>query len=161
MGLSNYSTFVHKGTFKTFVSIQQEHGLQRRDFYRYLQVRHHFNENIAETQDLEKTGVVYVFEKASHHQYVVKLYLNCTMGYAKPALTVHCISDRNGKRNVVSHCPQTSGKDYVYYSGRQHAQIHGENIVGKTFFIFIFFHHTFATTNANTKHRLLESLWKQ
>lgn len=32
MGLSSYSIFVHKGTFKTFTTIQQEHGLQRQDF---------------------------------------------------------------------------------------------------------------------------------
>lgn len=34
MGLSTYSTFVQKGAFKTFTTIQKEHGLQHQDFYR-------------------------------------------------------------------------------------------------------------------------------
>uniref|UniRef100_A0A3Q3A4Q3 Reverse transcriptase domain-containing protein n=1 Tax=Kryptolebias marmoratus TaxID=37003 RepID=A0A3Q3A4Q3_KRYMA len=45
-GLTNYYSFVHKGIFKSFEALQKDHGLEKEDFFRYLQVRHYFNKNL-------------------------------------------------------------------------------------------------------------------
>ena len=65
-GLTTYYTFVNKGTLKSFELLQQEHGLQRQDFYRYLQVRHYFQENIARAIEGQKTGILEVFKGANN-----------------------------------------------------------------------------------------------
>lgn len=63
-GLTTYYSFVNKGTFKSFEMLQREHGLQRQDFYRYLQVRHYFKENIARVLEGQRTGILEVFRGA-------------------------------------------------------------------------------------------------
>ena len=63
-GLTTYYSFVNKGTLKSFELLQQEHGLQRQDFYRYLQVRHYFQENITRAIEGQKTGILEVLKGA-------------------------------------------------------------------------------------------------
>ena len=64
--LLNYTFVKKKGTLKSFELLQQEHGLQRQDFYRYLQVRHYFQENIARAIEGQKTGILEVFKGANN-----------------------------------------------------------------------------------------------
>lgn len=72
-GLTTYTTFAVRGNFKSFEAMQNDHGLQRQDFYRYLQVRHHYNQNIAITQEAVGKEVLEVFEKASILQICFKV----------------------------------------------------------------------------------------
>lgn len=72
-GLTTYTTFAPKGTLKSFEAMQNDHGLQRQDFYRYLQVRHHYNQNIAGTCVTGGKGVLEVFEKAITSQTCFKV----------------------------------------------------------------------------------------
>lgn len=43
-GLTTYLSFTHKNTIQNFQHLQDEHGLEQRDFFRYLQLRHHFHQ---------------------------------------------------------------------------------------------------------------------
>ena len=72
-GLTNYTTFAPRGVVKCFETMQKDHGLQRQDFYRYLQVRHHYNQNVAGTFETTGKGVVEVFEKAITSQICLKV----------------------------------------------------------------------------------------
>lgn len=49
-GLTDYNSFVHKGTFQSFENLKHKHGLDSTDFFRYLQIRHYFNKNIKKQQ---------------------------------------------------------------------------------------------------------------
>ncbi len=60
-GLTNYYTFVHKGAFQSFESLQRKYGLERNDFYRYLQVQHYFNQNLDVVLETEETGIMKIF----------------------------------------------------------------------------------------------------
>lgn len=78
-GLTTYSSFVHKGAFNSFESLQKEHGLHQSDFYRYLQVRHYFNQSVGGTLELgEASDLTRVFLLANSsgacNKAVSKLY---------------------------------------------------------------------------------------
>lgn len=47
-GLSACCTFVQKGTLQSFQVLTKRYGLEGQDFYRYLQMRHRFDEIITE-----------------------------------------------------------------------------------------------------------------
>ena len=53
-GLTTYLSFTHKNTIQSFQHLRDEHGLEQRDFFRYLQVRHHFNQK-CRPADFSKT----------------------------------------------------------------------------------------------------------
>lgn len=48
-GLTTYLSFTHKGTLQSFKSLQDKHGLEHSDFFRYLEVRHYFNQKCSLT----------------------------------------------------------------------------------------------------------------
>ena len=48
-GLTTYLTFTRKGTLQSFQSLQAKHGLQQSDFFRFLQMRHYFNQECKTT----------------------------------------------------------------------------------------------------------------
>nr|AAD02930.1 reverse transcriptase [Oryzias latipes] len=50
-GLTDFNSFVHKGAFQTFDTLKKKHGLISDDFFRYLQVRHYFNQKIKISTD--------------------------------------------------------------------------------------------------------------
>ena len=60
-GLTSYYSFVHKGVFQSFETLQKDHGLGQDDFFRYLQVRHYFNKNIKEALGKDEPGFMEVF----------------------------------------------------------------------------------------------------
>lgn len=45
-GLTNYYSFVHKGSFQSFETLKRKYNLCADDFFRYLQVRHYFNQDL-------------------------------------------------------------------------------------------------------------------
>lgn len=45
-GLTTYYSLTHEGAFLSFETLRQKYGLGQDHFYRYLQVRHYFDENI-------------------------------------------------------------------------------------------------------------------
>uniref|UniRef100_A0A3B5R1I6 Reverse transcriptase domain-containing protein n=1 Tax=Xiphophorus maculatus TaxID=8083 RepID=A0A3B5R1I6_XIPMA len=45
-GLTNYYSFVHKGTFQCFETLKRKHDLCADDFFRFLQVRNYFNKEL-------------------------------------------------------------------------------------------------------------------
>ena len=60
-GLTSYYSFVHKGVFQSFETLQKDHGLGKDDFFRYLQVRDYFNKNIKEALGKDGPGFMEVF----------------------------------------------------------------------------------------------------
>lgn len=58
VGLTTYHSFVSKGALKSFELLQQENRLQPQDFYRYIQLRRYFQENIASAIEGQKTGIL-------------------------------------------------------------------------------------------------------
>ncbi|XP_032367453.1 uncharacterized protein LOC116686550 [Etheostoma spectabile] len=43
-GLTAYCTFLHKGTMNSFQNLRRQFGLDKDDFYRFLQVRHYIDQ---------------------------------------------------------------------------------------------------------------------
>lgn len=48
-GLTNDLSFTHKNTIQSFQYLQETHGLGKFDFFRYLQLRHYFNQKCRPT----------------------------------------------------------------------------------------------------------------
>lgn len=48
-GLASYLSFTHKNTIQSFQYLQDKHGLERSDFFRYLPLRHHFSQKCRPT----------------------------------------------------------------------------------------------------------------
>lgn len=60
-GLTTYYTFIQRGVFESFKELQRSNGLEKDDFYRYLQVRSYFNWNLRETWETAEPGFLEVF----------------------------------------------------------------------------------------------------
>lgn len=60
-GLTTYYSFIQRGVFQSFEERQRSNGLEKDDFYRYLQVRSYFNQNLWETWETSKPGFLDVF----------------------------------------------------------------------------------------------------
>ena len=43
-GITNYASLIYRSDIHSFQTLQEKHGLERVDFYRYLQVRHYINQ---------------------------------------------------------------------------------------------------------------------
>ncbi len=63
-GLTTYYSFAHKGTFQSFEFLKRKHNLEQNDIYRYLQVRHYFNQNLTATLETAETGILKIFVSA-------------------------------------------------------------------------------------------------
>lgn len=59
--ITTYYSFMHKGAFMSFESLQNKYALGQDDFYRYLQVRHYFEQNIKITLDKCNLGLLQTF----------------------------------------------------------------------------------------------------
>lgn len=82
-GLTTYLTFTQKGVFRSFEELQRSHGLEKGDFYRYLQVRTYFNQNIKEnweTNDSEFLNVFISLLKLGHCTKVISKLYNGILG---------------------------------------------------------------------------------
>lgn len=60
-GLTTYYSFTQKGVFRSFEELQRCNGLEKDDFYRYLQVRTYFNQNLREKWETAGPGFFNVF----------------------------------------------------------------------------------------------------
>lgn len=62
-GLTAYCTFVNDGELQDFQTLKGNFGLEHKDFFRYLQVRHYFNQEIrgGHTEEIQKKGIMTVF----------------------------------------------------------------------------------------------------
>lgn len=77
-GLTTYHSFTHKGAFQSFETLQKDYGLVKDDFFRYLQVRHHFNENLKGVLGTSESGFLEVFlsliKPSPSNKIISKLY---------------------------------------------------------------------------------------
>lgn len=77
-GLTTYYTFIKRGVFQSFVELQRSNGLEKNDFYRYLQVRSFYNHNLRETWERAGPGFLEVLlsllKSGSCTKVVSKLY---------------------------------------------------------------------------------------
>ncbi|KAA0701446.1 hypothetical protein E1301_Tti024034 [Triplophysa tibetana] len=60
-GITTYLSFTHKGTIMSFESLQNKYGLGQENFYRYLQVRHYFDQNIKLALEKRNLGFLQTF----------------------------------------------------------------------------------------------------
>ena len=51
-GITTFYSLTKKGKLKDFESLRKEYYLEKSDFYRYLQMRSHFGQNIKNKTDL-------------------------------------------------------------------------------------------------------------
>ncbi len=61
LGLTSYCTFFSQVTLKTFPTLKRLHGLNNKDFFRYLQVRHHINSIMLKSQKVFENSLLKVF----------------------------------------------------------------------------------------------------
>ena len=74
-GLTAYCCFKHNGSVKSFDDLNREYGLEKQDFFRYLQVRHRLNTILTENlrSDILKVFVS-IYESGSGKRLISKLY---------------------------------------------------------------------------------------
>jgi len=60
-GITHYNTLVHMGVLRSFESVQKKHGLEKSDFYRFLQLRHYMNQTLSDAFSLETSDFMMVF----------------------------------------------------------------------------------------------------
>lgn len=77
-GLTTYYTFIKRGVFQSFEELQRSNGLEKDDFFRYLQVRSYYNHNLQETWETAGPGFLEVLlsllKSGSCTKVVSKLY---------------------------------------------------------------------------------------
>lgn len=69
-GITAYCTVMHKESLKTFQMMEEQYHLERQDFYRFLQMRHHF-EKLRKDIDLED-GMIKLFISAYKSENIIK-----------------------------------------------------------------------------------------
>lgn len=69
-GITAYSTVMHEGSLKTFQMMEEQYNLEQQDFYRFLQMRHHF-ETLRKDIDLED-GMIKIFASTYKSEYITK-----------------------------------------------------------------------------------------
>lgn len=70
-GITAYSTMIHEGSLKTFQTMKEQYNLERQDFYRYLQIQHHF-ETFRKNIDLED-GMMKIFVSAYKSENITRI----------------------------------------------------------------------------------------
>ena len=76
-GLTNYFSFTKEGTFHSFEYLKKRYNLEQKDFYRYLQVRNYFNQNLRPNLGKIETGILKILLLASESpctKIISKLY---------------------------------------------------------------------------------------
>ncbi|XP_049891866.1 uncharacterized protein LOC126384694 [Epinephelus moara] len=96
-GLTAYCCFIHNGSVKSFDDLKREYGLEKQDFFRYLQVRHRLNTIL--TEDL-RSDILKVFVSSYKSGSVKRLMsrLHKSFQYSSKSNTLHikCRWEREG-----------------------------------------------------------------
>uniref|UniRef100_A0A146S7T5 Reverse transcriptase n=1 Tax=Fundulus heteroclitus TaxID=8078 RepID=A0A146S7T5_FUNHE len=86
-GLTTYHSFIHKGAFSSFETLKTKYGLGQDDFYRYLQIRHYFHQNLKTVYEQKDLGFLQIFltltRSHSQNNIISRLYKGiqqCTQG---------------------------------------------------------------------------------
>lgn len=78
-GITSFSTIIRNGDLDNFQDLSKKHGLDKQDFYRYLQVRHYFLREIKVTDPRAPPKLIQVFTNAynlgSNKKTISNLYL--------------------------------------------------------------------------------------
>lgn len=90
-GLTNYYTFVHRGAFQIFGSLQRKYDLEKSDFFRYLQVRHYFVRNLSTALKTEELGILKLFLSASKSTTCINTSPRCTKVFFNVNQITHSI----------------------------------------------------------------------
>ena len=93
--VSSYYTFIEKGTFMSFDSLQTKYGLERSDFYRYLQVRHYFNQNLDKALKTNEAGIFKVVLSTCKSEMGNKVISR--LAFFRQNLKIQFMLKRNGK----------------------------------------------------------------
>lgn len=79
-GITSYSSLVKNGELVDFQYMSEKYGLERQDFYRYLQIRHYFVKEVKGSSKEELSVVTQMFIKAYNsgptRQIIGALYLS-------------------------------------------------------------------------------------
>lgn len=103
-GLTSYFTFFHKGAFQNFGSLQEKHELEKNDFFRYLQVRHYFNQNLTAALEPEELGILKLVLSASKSttcsKIISKLYKAILQCKSENSLYIKKKWEKEGNFNI-------------------------------------------------------------
>ncbi len=94
-GLTAYCCFMHNGSVKSFDNLKKEYGLERQDFFRYLQVRHRLNTILTEdlTSDILKIFVS-IYKSGSGKKLISRLYKSFQDSPKSNTLHIKCRWER-------------------------------------------------------------------
>ena len=74
-GLTAYCCIIHNRSVKSFDNLKREYGLEKQDFFRYLQVRHRLNTILTENFRSHILKIfVSIYESGSGKRLISKLY---------------------------------------------------------------------------------------
>lgn len=72
-GLTTNYSLAHEGTFLSFKTLKQKYRLGQDNFYRYLQVRHYFDQNIKIIMENSELGFVESFSTLLKSHYLSRM----------------------------------------------------------------------------------------
>uniref|UniRef100_A0A8C9XT72 Reverse transcriptase domain-containing protein n=1 Tax=Sander lucioperca TaxID=283035 RepID=A0A8C9XT72_SANLU len=106
-GLTDYYSFVHKGAIQSFESLQRKHGLGSADFFRYLQIRHYFNQKLK--VNLNNLGFVGTFislttNSGAHNKIISRLYNSILRCKKDNTLYVKTRWEKEGNLRITEEC---------------------------------------------------------
>lgn len=106
-GLTDYYSFVYKGAIQSFESLQRKHGLDSAEFFRYLQIRHYFNQELkVNLNDLGFVGtfISLVTNSGAHIKIISRLYNSILKGKKDNTHYVKEKWEKEGKLIITEEC---------------------------------------------------------
>ena len=84
-GITSYCVISSDSGLNSFQHLQEKHDLDKRDFYRFLQLRHHFDRNIRTQENCDRNLIniiIDAYKGKIYKKVVSKIYL-CLQSYKK------------------------------------------------------------------------------
>ena len=136
-GITSYSLIATSTGLKSFQQLTETCNLEPQDFYRYLQLRHHFERNIKMNGNTEFDLIdifVGAFKGNTQKKLVSRIY-SCLQS-AKNHSTLYCMWKPNGKYKLILLLQKRNGLVQVKYNPPPPALAFGENSHGRILFDF-------------------------
>lgn len=84
-GITTFYSLTEKGVLKNFESLKKQYGLEKSDFYRYLQLRNHFENNIKNKTDFDDP--------------ILKIFIGAYQGVSNKGVISKFYKALRGKKN--------------------------------------------------------------
>ena len=145
-GITTYYSLTENGQFKSFDGLKEDCDLDRTEFFRFLQVRSHF-EHIRKETDLNDPISKFFIDAYQRNQTRVSSP-EFIKAYSLKSSTIQIMLGKNEREREICSYLKRIGSTFANPSGNAPALIHGESSVGSVWSI--------SSLCQNKRHILLE-----